>query len=248
MENKELRYVVGSALFFLVLIIVLAVFAVYDTRDDNVAEDAPVVEESETVQVVYEEGVYMVSNDEGILLCDTPGGKEIYSLVDHSHFIVYDVDGYYGAVDFKNMKGWVDLRDCEKVPDDGEYYGFEDSCGIDIWQVNTNHDPLNIRDEPSTDAKIIDKLDKGTIIEITLYDGKWGYVECTLDGECEPGWVDTEHCVPYISMSGWVYVTEYGKKYHTKDCRTIQDSENVYLWHWDDAEEKYDACKVCGGW
>lgn len=243
MKNNELKSIVITMLFFLVLLIVLFAFASKDTKNNESEYEEPTVVENE-----YVDGVYVVSNEDGTFLCETPEGEYVYTLVDNSHFMVYKVDDHYGAVVFKNMHGWVDLRDCEKVDDEGEYFGFEDSCGIDVWQVNTNHDPLNIRNAPSMDAKIIDRLEKGTIIEIIDYEGKWGYVECTIDDVCEMGWVNTEYCVPYISMSGWVYVTEYGKKYHTKDCWTIQDSENVYMWHRDQAEYELDACKVCGGW
>lgn len=196
----------------------------------------------------YGRGIYEVSVYDGTLLCESPKGEVVYLLSRNSHFMVIEVDGNYGKTIFKNMEGWVDLRDCIAVDDEGEYFGFDDSCGIDIWQVNTDHDPLNIRTEPRQDSRIVDQLEKGTIIEIIEYEGKWGYVECTIDDVCEPGWVNTDYCVPHVSMSGWVYVSEYGKKYHTKDCSTIKNSEKVYMWHRDEASEKYEPCKVCGGW
>lgn len=46
------------------------------------------------------------------------------------------------------------------------------------------------------------------------------------------------------SQVEYVYVTSSGKKYHRSSCRTIKNSKVTQLTK-EQAQKKYDACKVC---
>lgn len=115
-----------------------------------------------------------------------------------------------------------------------------------VFYVDTKETPLNIREEPQQDSKILGQIPKGANIEISDEFNGFGYVAY---GDVE-GWVNLEYCKeggnpnpPAEYTSETVYVTDTGSKYHRDGCQYLYSSKNPISI--EEAEKYYSPCSKC---
>lgn len=123
-------------------------------------------------------------------------------------------------------------KESEEIYSTGEYW------------VDTQNDPLNIREKAKQDSKKIGKVPKGANIVVTAVSGRWGYV----DYKDKSGWINLQYCSPGVndeyeeveyedSETDTVYVARTGTVYHTSaSCYHISGHSGVKELSRDDAE------------
>lgn len=114
------------------------------------------------------------------------------------------------------------------------------------FYVDTKETPLNIREDPQQDSKILGQIPKGANIEISDEFNGFGYV---VYGDVE-GWVNLDYCregenpnPPTEYSSETVYVTDTGSKYHRDGCQYLHSSKNPISL--EEAEKYYSPCSKC---
>ena len=115
-----------------------------------------------------------------------------------------------------------------------------------IFYVDTEETPLNIREDPQQDSKILGQIPKGANIEISDEFNGFGYVAY---GDVE-GWVNLDYCTegenpnpPAEYFGETVYVTDTGSKYHRDGCSYLKSKNKISL---DEAERQgYEPCSRC---
>lgn len=70
----------------------------------------------------------------------------------------------------------------------------DDECPLFVGMVDTEKDPLNVRESPSKNAKIIGQLEKGTLVDIYNEDDGW----CEIRYEDKVGYVSKEYITAFV--------------------------------------------------
>lgn len=60
------------------------------------------------------------------------------------------------------------------------------------YMVNTQQDDLNVRSGAGSDYSIVGRIPKGTVVDVTVVNGTWGYI--SYNGTS--GWVATQYLLP----------------------------------------------------
>ena len=114
------------------------------------------------------------------------------------------------------------------------------------YYVNTEEDPLTIRDGAAQNAKKLGTIPRGEDVNVTEVSSHWGYV--TFEGIS--GWINLDYCAegknpnpPAEYSSETVYVTDTGSKYHRDGCQYLHSSKNPISL--EEAEKNYSPCSKC---
>lgn len=152
---------------------------------------------------------------------------------------IADVDSYY-RLSLEDYDYTAYEETAETEPDSIPYY------------VTTQTDPLNMREYPQQDEKIVGQIPKGADINVDSEYGNWGHTYWNGIG----GWVNLDYCTPgnnpnpnIISLDTIVYFTEDGKRFHTSVCPHIQGRDTVATSVYYAYEEHGKTpCQVCLYW
>lgn len=157
--------------------------------------------------------------------------------------------GYAAGYEDGRESVWIEIEEDYKNNPDSVYEPVvveTDDIYPLMYYVDTKETPLNIREEPQQDSKILGEIPKGANIEISDEFNGFGYV---VYGDVE-GWVNLDYCTegenpnPPAEYSGeTVYVTDTGSKYHKSGCSYLKSKNEISL---DEAERRgYEPCSRC---
>ena len=142
--------------------------------------------------------------------------------------------------------------------EDYDYISYESESMDDLiedepdsvpYYVTTQNDPLNMREYPSQDKKIVGKVPKGADIYVDSIYNNWGHTY--WDGIS--GWVNLDYCTSgynpdptYISLNTMVYFTEDGNRFHKLVCPHIQGCDLIAMTvDWAYSAHNRTPCKTC---
>lgn len=121
-----------------------------------------------------------------------------------------------------------------------------------IYHVATEKDPLNLREEPMQDSESLEKIPRGTTLDVYEIKDHWGFTE--YNGT--EGWVNLDYCGEGIADPAdfventdmvWIVNTDGSYAYHKEYCQYVQRNDIRCVTEAEAQAMGRTPCKKCGG-
>lgn len=163
--------------------------------------------------------------------------------------------GYdHGAEETKEKLAAIDnvTEEIPSVPQANEEVVVTEELEPAVYHVATKKDPLNLREEPLQDSESLERIPRGTNIDIYEINDHWGFTE--YNGT--EGWVNLEYCKEGIADPAdfaesddmvWIVTTDGSYAYHKEYCQYVQRDDIRCVTESEAQSMGRSPCKKCGG-
>ena len=162
----------------------------------------------------------------------------LQGMISHSNGFVY-VDGNYRLV-FLNEKLNAKERLVVLSHEEGHYY-----CGHTCSHNEVGRTVIEEQEANEFSHYLLQGTVRSRVSNTASKYKKPLVIGAVIAGLATGGGVASKEIHDRQLYEGEYYVTEHGKKYHLKNCVTIEDSETRRLTKEDVKSGKYEPCSVC---